>query len=70
MSISSLTDQTVRGADAVDALWNLLASPTIDPATLVRAIETVLVQPNLDWRTLQLVKEGWKLSNSPSNRRC
>ncbi len=42
------------------ALWNLLASPTIDPATLVRAIETVLVQPNLDWRTLQLVKEGWE----------
>src|SRR5208283_4419283 len=60
MSISSLTDQTVRGADAVDALWNLLASPTIDPATLTRAIETVLVQRNLDWRTLQLVKEGWE----------
>src|SRR5271166_4355215 len=60
MSISSLTDQTVRGADAVDALWNLLTSPTIDPATLARAIETVLVQPNLDWRTLQLVKEGWE----------
>jgi len=60
MSISSLNDQTVRGADAVDALWNLLASPTIDPATLARAIETVLVQPNLDWRTLQLVKEGWE----------
>jgi hypothetical protein len=44
----------------VDALWNLLASPTIDPATLARAIETVLVQPDLDWRTLQLVKEGWE----------
>jgi len=60
MSISSLTDQPVHGADPVDALWNLLASPTIDPATLARAIETVLVQPNLDWRTLQLVKEGWE----------
>ncbi len=64
MSISSLTHQTVRGAgaDAVAALWNLLASPTIDPATLARAIETVLIlrNLNLDWRTLQLVKEGWE----------
>jgi len=60
MSISSLTHQAVRGTDAVDALWNLLASPTIDPATLARAIETVLVERNLDWRTLQLVKEGWE----------
>ncbi len=60
MSIPSLTDRTVRGSDAVDALWNLLASPTIDPATLARAIETVLAQPNLDWRTLQLVEEGWE----------
>jgi hypothetical protein len=60
MSISYLTDQTARGTDAVDALWNLLASPTIDPATLARAIETVLVLRNLDWRTLQLVKEGWE----------
>jgi hypothetical protein len=60
MSMSSFTDQPVHGADPALALWNLLASPTIDPATLARAIETVLVQPNLDWRTLQLVKEGWE----------
>jgi len=60
MSISSATHQTVRGTAAVDALWNLLASPTIDPATLARAIETVLAERNLDWRTLQLVKEGWE----------
>ncbi len=60
MRISSLTHRTVPGAAAVDALWNLLASPTIDPATLARAIEAVLVERDLDWRTLQLVKEGWE----------
>ncbi len=60
MSISSLAHELVRGMDAVDALWNLLASPTVDPATLARAIEAVVVERNLDWRTLQLVKEGWE----------
>ncbi len=60
MSLSSLTNETVRAAEAVDALWNLLSTPTIDPATLARAIESVLNQQKLDWRTLQLVKEGWE----------
>jgi hypothetical protein len=59
MSVSYLPNQTPRGADPALALWNLLARPTIDPATLARTIETVLGEPNLDWRTLQLVKEGW-----------
>ena len=60
MSVSYLPSQTRQDADPALALWNLLARPTIDPATLARAIETVLVEPNLDWRTLQLVKEGWE----------
>jgi hypothetical protein len=47
-------------ADPTLALWNLVASPTIDPATLARAIEAVLNEPNLDWRTRQLVKEAWE----------
>ncbi len=59
MSTSYLPTQVRHGADPALALWNLLARPTIDPATLARAIETVVVEPNLDWRTLQLVKEGW-----------
>lgn len=59
MSISLHTNQLVEGVDPTLALWNLLASPTIDPATLARAIESVLRYPNLDWRTLQFVKEGW-----------
>jgi hypothetical protein len=60
MSISYLSSQDLDGADPALALWNLLARPTIDPATLARAIETAIVDPNLDWRTLQLVKEGWE----------
>jgi hypothetical protein len=60
MSISYLSSQDLEGADPALALWNLLARPTIDPATLARAIETAIVDPNLDWRTLQLVKEGWE----------
>ncbi len=60
MSISHLPGQALHGADPALALWNLLAGPTIDPAALARAIETVMVEPNLDWRTLQLVKEGWE----------
>jgi Nucleotidyltransferase of unknown function (DUF6036) len=57
---SSLTDRAAHRADPLDTLWNLLATPTIDPATLARTIESVLGQPHLDWRTLQLVKEGWE----------
>ncbi len=60
MSISYKPSQALYGADPVLVLWNLLARPTIDPATLARAIETVMVEPNLDWRTLQLAKEGWE----------
>jgi hypothetical protein len=60
MSTSSLINVPNRGADPVDSLWDLLASPTIDPATLARAIERSLDQPELDWRTLQLIKEGWQ----------
>jgi hypothetical protein len=60
MSTSSLARVPIRDADAVDSLWDLLASPTIDPAALARAIERVLVRPELDWRTLQLLKEGWQ----------
>jgi Nucleotidyltransferase of unknown function (DUF6036) len=60
MSISHLPGQFLHGADPAVALWNLLACPTIGPATLARAIETVVVEPNLDWRTIQLVKEGWE----------
>ena len=60
MNISYIPSQALRGVDPALALWNLLACPTIDPATLTRAIETVIVEPNLDWRTLQLVKEGWE----------
>jgi uncharacterized nucleotidyltransferase DUF6036 len=60
MSVSHLSSQALTGADPALALWNLLARPTIDPASLARAIETVVVEPNLDWRTLQLVKEGWE----------
>ena len=52
MSISSLPSQALQSADPVPALWNLLARPTIDPATLARAIEKVVVEPNLDWRTV------------------
>ncbi len=59
MSISYIPSQTPHSADFVLALWNLLARPTIDPATFARAIETVVAEPDLDWRTLQLVKEGW-----------
>jgi hypothetical protein len=60
MSTSSLAQVPIRDADAVDSLWDLLASPTIDPASLARAIERALVRPELDWRTLQLLKEGWQ----------
>jgi Nucleotidyltransferase of unknown function (DUF6036) len=60
VSVSHLPSHAVTGADPALTLWNLLARPTIDPATLARAIETVIVEPNLDWRTLQLVKEGWE----------
>jgi hypothetical protein len=60
MNISDLPGQPSDRFDPVLALWNLLARPTIDPASLSRAIETVVVKPILDWRTLQLVKEGWK----------
>jgi hypothetical protein len=41
MSISYPPSQALYGADPVLVLWNLLARPTIDPATLARAIETV-----------------------------
>jgi len=60
MSVPYLPSQTLHGADPAHVLWNLLARPTIDPATLARAIETVMVEPTLDWRTFQLVKEGWE----------
>ena len=58
----TLSNRRVRdvNVDPTLALWNLLASPTIDPATFARAIETVLNQPNLDWRTRQLVCDGWE----------
>ena len=59
VSISYLPSQAPHSADPVLALCNLLARPTIDPPTLARAIEKVAVGPNLDRRTLQLVKEGW-----------
>jgi hypothetical protein len=60
VSPSSASQTTLSHLDELDALWDLLANPEIDPSTLVRAIETVLDQPGLDWRTLQLVKEGWQ----------
>jgi hypothetical protein len=60
MSTSSIINAPLQDTDPVDSLWELLASPTIDPATLARAIERALEQPELDWRTLQLVKEGWQ----------
>jgi hypothetical protein len=60
MSISHIPGQALHAADPALALWNLLAGPTIDPVTLARAIESVTVEPNLDCRTLQLVKEGWE----------
>jgi hypothetical protein len=57
LSSASVCDMN---ADPTLALWNLVASPTIDPATLARAIEAVLNEPNLVWRTRQLIKEGWE----------
>ena len=57
--MSTLTDRSGSPTGPADALWNLLANPTIDPVMLARAIETVLQVPDLDWRTLQLAKEGW-----------
>jgi hypothetical protein len=60
MDTVSLSTINAQDADPVDSLWNLLAAPTIDPAALARAIERALAEPELDWRTLQLVKEGWQ----------
>jgi hypothetical protein len=59
MSISRFPNQELHGVDPVFALWNLLDRPAIDPVMFARAIEIVIAEPNLDWRTLQLVKEGW-----------
>jgi hypothetical protein len=59
MSTTSASLASAHGTAAVDTLWDLLATPEIDPAALARAIETVIDQPELDWRTLQLIKEGW-----------
>lgn len=47
--------------NSVDSLWDLLAAPTIDPRDLCRRIESALEEPDLDWRTLQLIQEGWDL---------
>jgi hypothetical protein len=60
MSISSFTDRPAQAADPVEALWGLLARATIDPRALALAIQAVLIEPKLDWRTIQLVKEGWE----------
>ena len=60
MSVSYPPDQALYGASCSWSLESARARPTIDPATLARAIETVMVEPNLDWRTLQLAKEGWQ----------
>jgi hypothetical protein len=59
MSTLPTSQASLQRATAVDTLWNLLANPQIDPAALARAIEAALDQTVLDWRTLQLIKEGW-----------
>ena len=59
MNTSLITAETGEHADPVDFLWNLIAAPTIDPVTLARGIERALTREELDWRTLQLIKEGW-----------
>ena len=59
MSTVPTSQASFQRATAVDTLWNLLANPQIDPAALARAIETALDESVLDWRTLQLIKEGW-----------
>ena len=59
MSTVPTSQASLQRATAVDTLWDLLANPQIDPAALARAIETALEHSVLDWRTLQLIKEGW-----------
>ena len=54
-----ITEKTAEAADPVDFLWSLIAAPTIDPAALTRGIGSAVLREDLDWRTLQLIKEGW-----------
>jgi len=54
-----ITEKTAEHVNPVDFLWGLIMAPTIDPATLTRGIESALMRENLDWRTMQLIKEGW-----------
>ncbi len=54
-----ITEKTAEPADPVNLLWGLIVAPTIDPAMLARGIESAVMRENLDWRTLQLIKEGW-----------
>lgn len=42
----------------IDQLWNLLAAPTIDPRDLAGALGSVVREPDLDYRTVQLVYEA------------
>ena len=52
--------------------WMLLESgcESDDRSADARPIETVLVEPNLNWRTLQRAVQGWRLSKTRSDRRC
>jgi hypothetical protein len=46
-------------SQAVDELWSLLDTPTIDPGRLIAAIEVAAMEEDLDWRTRQLIGEAW-----------
>ncbi len=47
-------------ATAVDELWSLLDTPTIDPGRLIAAVEAAAGAPDLSWRTRQLIGEAWR----------
>jgi hypothetical protein len=41
----------------VDSLWSILHFPTIDPLEFTRLAREVVIQPDLDYRTVQLLHE-------------
>ena len=54
----------MSAASAVDQLWSLLDTPTIDPARLIPAVEAAAGEAGLDWRTRQLLGESWRALGS------
>ncbi len=53
---------------AVDDLWSLLDTPTIDPGDLIAAVEAASGAEELDWRTRQLIGEAWRALESRYGR--